>query len=72
MHIVTVPVVAPDTLPISLLSKMPECGVVLGIWYLVHEFSLVVTLVSCGMGDFPPGVKWAEREAYNHLREFHY
>jgi hypothetical protein len=54
----------------SLLGKMPECGVVLGIRYLVHEFSLC-RLVSYGMDDFPSGVKRAEREAYNYLREFH-
>jgi len=51
---------------------MPECGVVLGIQYLLHEFSASSRLVSCGMDDFPPGVKRAEPEAYNYLREFHY
>ena len=52
---------------------MPECGVVLGIRYLMHEFSVSSRLVSCGMDDSPhPGVKRAEREAYNYFREFHY
>ena len=74
LHIDTIPVVAQNTLPAYQLTPQ-NAWMRSGVRNSVpgaRIFSVSSRLVSCGMDNFPPGVKQAEREAYNYLREFHY